>query len=86
MMYTCTISMMYIANEISHSDWLLETSPLVHNITHGISKYGAVIALKVRRRSGNTTQNFLFTAKYYDKQLETAKQNPDACDCVWIDG
>ena len=47
--------MMYIANdtppEISHSDWLLETSPLVHNITckspHG--KYGAiVIAIKVR--------------------------------------
>ena len=46
-----------------------------------------MIALKVRRRSGNTTQNLLFTTKYHNKQLEiTTKQNPDACDCVWIDG
>ena len=33
-----------------------------------------------------STQNMLFTTKYHNKQLETAKQNPDACDCVWIDG
>ena len=85
--------MMYIANdtppEISHSDWLLETSPLVHNITckspHG--KYGAiVIALKVRVDQAIPSQNLLFTTKYHNKQLEIAKQNPDACDCVWIDG
>ena len=76
--------MMYIANdtppEISHSDWLLETSPLVHNITCNSD------CCQGESRSGNTTQNLLFTTKYHNKQLEIAKQNPDACDCVWIDG
>ena len=31
-------------------------------------------------------KNLLSTTKYHNKQLEPAKQNPDACDCVWIDG
>ena len=37
-------------------------------------------------RSGNTTQNLLFTTKYHNKQLETAKQNPNTCDCAIVYG
>ena len=38
-------------------------------------------------RSGNTTQSLLFTTEYHNKQLETAKQNPDhTCDCAIVYG
>ena len=52
-----------------------------------ISEYGAQPWL-LRREVDHAirVKNFLSTTKYHNKQLEPAKENPDACDCVWIDG
>ena len=40
----------------------------------------------VKIRQGNTTQSLLFTTEYHNKQLETAKQNSDTCDCAIVYG
>ena len=75
----------------SYTDWLLAvTHPRSQHSAiqgNGISEYGAQPWLP-RREVDHAIQvkNFLSTTKYHNKQLEPAKENPDACDCVWIDG
>ena len=74
----------------SYTDWLVAvTHPRSQH-----SQYKALVSVSMAPNHGcqgkrsivQYDSKTLFTTKYHSKQLEPAKQNPDAYDCVWIDG
>ena len=71
------------------SDWLLATHP-VHRCREAHGHVYQVIMTAVWRNDVKAHTMPIKTCfsqqNIIKKQLEVAKQNPDACDCVWIDG